>query len=189
VLFLCSKLTDHFSKGGIAGKPCGAGRRIIMIGIGSEDGFLAPTKCFIGQKNNKNQDYHTEMNGDHFKEWFAEVLAEIPEKSVVVVDQASYHKMVTEETKNPTTAWRKAAVIDWLIARNVPVPRPYDEFRHMNLPGLRVLAKQHRVQAKYVIEDMAEQSGKDVKVLWLPVAHCELNAIELVWASVKRKLL
>lgn len=27
--------------------------------------------------------------------------------------------------------------------------------------------------------------GKNVKVLWLPPAHCEFNAIELIWAYVK----
>jgi len=173
--------------GGVTGKPSGAGRRVIMIGIGSKDGFLNATKCFIGQKNNKNPDYHTEMNGEHFKEWFGEVLEEIPDKSVVVVDQASYHKMVTEETRNPTTNWRKAAVIEWLVAQNVRVPSGFDEFRQMNLPGLRALAKQHRVQLKYVIEEMADKCRKDVKVMWLPVAHCELNPIELIWANVKRK--
>ena len=26
----------------------------------------------------------------------------------------------------------------------------------------------------------------EVKLLWLPVAHCELNTIELIWAYVKK---
>jgi len=57
----------------------------------------------------------------------------------------------------------------------------------MNFPGLRLLAKQHKVQLKFVIGEKAEKCGKDVKGMWLPVAHCELNPIELIWANVKRK--
>jgi len=79
--------------GGITGKPSGAGKRVIMIGIGSDDGFLPASKCFIGKS--KTNDYHNEMNGDHFKEWFSEVLDAVPDKSVLVFDQASYHKMKT----------------------------------------------------------------------------------------------
>ena len=33
---------------------------------------------------------------------------------------------------------------------------------------------------------LKEIRGDVVKLLWLPVAHCELNAIELIWAYVKK---
>ena len=38
---------------------------------------------------------------------------------------------------------------------------------------------------KYLLDPIIEESTKNVKLLWTPVAHCELNAIELIWANVK----
>jgi transposase len=156
-----------------------------MIGIGSESGFLSASKCFIGNTN--SQDYHSEMNAKHFLEWFQEVLDLVPDKSVLVFDQASYHRTKTEESRNPTTLWRKANVIQWLLNHGVSVPEEYESFHKMTLPVLRQLARLHRVEEIYVIEDMAKKSKKDVKILWLPVAHCELNPIELIWSTIKRK--
>lgn len=175
-----------FKIGGVTGKPSGAGKRIIIVGIGSKDGFLT-SKCFKGDKKKKNQDYHTEMNAQHYEEWFAEVLKLIPDKSVIVIDQASYHKRITDETRNPTTAFRKQEIIDWLTARQIELPVGFSKFSEMTVPVLLNLARQHKIDPIYVIEKMARESGKDVQLLWLPVAHCELNAIELIWSAVKSK--
>jgi len=57
----------------------------------------------------------------------------------------------------------------------------------MTLPLLRDLAKKNKIPEVYVIEEMAANCEKDVKILWLPVAHCELNPIELIWSQLKRK--
>ena len=32
----------------------------------------------------------------------------------IVIDNASYHTVVTDETRSPTTATKKQAMIDWL---------------------------------------------------------------------------
>jgi len=48
-----------------------------------------------------------------------------------------------------------------------------------------LIAKNNSIPTKYLIESLAEQCDKEVKVLWLPPAHCEFNPIELVWAYVK----
>jgi transposase len=175
-----------FCEGGVSGKPSGAGKRVIIVGIGSRNGFLN-SKCFIGDKTKKKQDYHTEMNSEHFEEWFTEVLEIIPAKSVVVIDQASYHKRITPETKNPTTSYRKQQIIDWLVDHNIPVPEEYPSFMKMTVPVLLALARKRKLEPVYVLQKLAEDSGKDVKILWLPVAHCELNAIELIWSAVKRE--
>ena len=42
---------------------------------------------------------------------------------------------------------------------------------------------QHRLKPIYLTNEAAKQHGHTV--LHLPVAHCELNLIELAWASVK----
>lgn len=123
----------------------------------------------------------------HYEECLGEVLKLIPDKSVIVLDQASYHKRITEETKNPTTAFRKQEIIDWLTAHDIPLPNGFSEFSKMTVPMLLALARQNKMTPLYVVEKMARDSGKDVKLLWLPVAHCELNAIELIWSTVKSK--
>ena len=45
--------------------------------------------------------------------------------------------------------------------------------------------RQHRPEKLYLTDDVAHQHGHGHTVLRLPVAHCELNPIELAWASVK----
>jgi hypothetical protein len=53
------------------------------------------------------------------------------------------------------------------------------------IPVLRLLSKKYKLEPKYFVEEMIEKCGKDIKLLWLPVAHCELNPIELIWSHVK----
>ena len=45
--------------------------------------------------------------------------------------------------------------------------------------------RQHRTEKLCLIDDAAHQHGHGHTVLSLLVAHCELNPIELAWASVK----
>jgi len=44
------------------------------------------------------------------------------------------------------------------------------------------------VKEKFLAELIAEERGKDIKFLFLPVGHCDLNAIELIWAFLKNKV-
>jgi hypothetical protein len=47
--------------------PTGKGKRLIILHIGSDKGFLTGgLLCFESKKN--SADYHNEMNGDSFKE-------------------------------------------------------------------------------------------------------------------------
>ncbi|OXA41332.1 hypothetical protein Fcan01_24063 [Folsomia candida] len=117
----------------------------------------------------------------HYEECLGEVLKLIPDKSVIVLDQASYHKRITEETKNPTTAFRKQEIIDWLTAHDIPLPNGFSEFSKMTVPMLLALARQNKMTPLYVVEKMARDSGKDVKLLWLPVAHCAIS--QNPWSS------
>ena len=41
----------------------------------------------------------------------------LPDQSVVVVDNAKYHSRQTEDSKKPTTGWRKAKIQEWLAER------------------------------------------------------------------------
>lgn len=161
-----------------------AAGRVIVNHVGSEDGFLVGgSDVFICKKDCK--DYHKSMNSDCYLEWFKRILELLPQKSVIVVDLAPYHRKRVESSIMPNSAWRKQRIIDWLVQKGVQKPAFVTHFEKLTKVSLIQLAKCHPVKTKYVIEELAEQTGKDIKVLWLPPGHCELNPIELVWAFVK----
>ena len=72
---------------------------------------------------------------------------------------------------------RKADVQQWLDEHNIPY----------NITDIKKtllkLVQQYRPKPLYLTEEAIHEHGHTV--LRLPVAHCELNPIELAWASVK----
>jgi transposase len=176
-------------RGGIK-QPSGSGQRVIILHIGNEHGFLEGClKCFIGKKNLASTDYHNEMNRQHYEEWFRTVLSVIPDKSVIVVDQAPYHTMLDPNFRNPTTAWTKQKVIEWMSKRQIILPDGVKSFDELTKPRLLDLCRNYHFPKTYLLDTITKEvRGGNVKLLWLPVAHCEFNAIELIWAYVKNKV-
>ena len=177
-------LEDSTWKGGF-NVPSGVGRRIIVNDIGSEDGFLGCGKVFVGEKN--SDDYHKEMNGVHFETWWKEkVLPLLPPKSVVIIDQAKYHSRLTEECKKTTSSWGKKNIQEWLKSRN----KKFNE--KDTIPILLSLCKEIVIHKKFILEEIPENycttSGKEIFILRLPIGHCELNPIELIWAQTKSEV-
>ena len=71
-----------------------------------------------GSKDSK--DYHQEMNGDCFNDWFEhQLLPVLDNPSVIVLDNATYHNVRVLGTKSPTMAWRKPRIIEWPQNRNI----------------------------------------------------------------------
>ena len=117
----------------------------------------------------KSDDYHDEMNRNHFVEWFQkQLLPNLPKHSFIVVDNAPYHNVVEE--KIPTKSSRKGEMQALLTKHNIEW-EPKDLRRELFQKILSVGAS------------LARQTGHTI--LRLPVAHCELNAIELDWEQVK----
>ncbi|KAH9364836.1 hypothetical protein HPB48_018977 [Haemaphysalis longicornis] len=75
-------------------QPSGKGARLIVTHIGNEDGFV--DGCLSVFKGTKSGDYHEEMDGEHFEAWFDSVLTKLPQGSVAVMDNASYHSRLLE---------------------------------------------------------------------------------------------
>ncbi|XP_072157962.1 uncharacterized protein [Bemisia tabaci] len=91
--------------------PTGKRGRIILAHAGSVNfGFVAGAKLVFRAK--KNGDYHDEMDGDRFKEWFTNMLQLLEESCVIVMDTSSYHSIILE--KVPNTQSRKGEIIEWL---------------------------------------------------------------------------
>ncbi|XP_025192835.1 uncharacterized protein LOC112592888, partial [Melanaphis sacchari] len=168
---------DAFSQGLSTGavNPTGKGKRLIVVHIGSEDGFVpGGLLCFESKKN--TQDYHDEMNGDSFRDWLEGVLPRLKENCVIVMDNAPYHSMKKE--KYPTTQWRKADIINWLTSKGEVIDNS------MIIPELLEVVKRLKpLYSTYVIDEMVKEQNK--VVLRLPPFHCELNPIELAWSVVK----
>lgn len=96
-----------------------------------------------------------------------------------------YHNGITDESKNPTTAWKRDELITWLAARGVVYNFTVEKVLKTEMLAT---AKLMQIPKVYLTDHLAENCGKDVKVLRLPIGHCELNPIELIWAEVKRKI-
>ena len=59
-----------------------------------------------------------------------------------------------------------------------------DELMALTRVELANFCKQNKPKPKYMISKIAEKYN--VKILFLPVAHPELNPIELVWSMLKK---
>ena len=58
-----------------------------MVHVGSELGFVDGGLLVF--KGTKTTDYHEEMNAKVFEQWFQKVLQLLPDKVVIVMDNAS----------------------------------------------------------------------------------------------------
>ena len=86
-------VADNPVTGGTLGgvrRPSGKGKHLIILGARGEMGWI-PNTTFILQSKNTG-DYHDEMTGEHFEEWFRDkLLPNVPLNSLIVMDNASYH--------------------------------------------------------------------------------------------------
>lgn len=93
------------------------GKRYIVLHAGNENGFIEGAELIFASKS-KCADYHGEMNQENFLRWFEhQLIANLQEPSIIVMDNASYHSTV--EHKNPTSAWKKADIEEWLRNKQI----------------------------------------------------------------------
>ena len=79
--------------------PVSRGKRIVILHAGSEDGFVEKALFLCcADYSNAYADYHKHMNGDAFELWFQDhLIPKLPPKSVIILDNASYHTRVFEK--------------------------------------------------------------------------------------------
>ncbi|XP_074035663.1 uncharacterized protein [Leptinotarsa decemlineata] len=154
--------------------PSGKGKRLIICHIGNENGFVAEGLwCF---ESKKTGDYHEEMNGKSFEQWFSKVLPHLEDNAVIVMDNAPYHSRRLE--KIPRTSSKKVEIQNWLRSKNISF-----EDSMLRVQLLKIVKERKLEYQKYIVDEMA--AGQNKIVLRLPPYHCELNPIELIWADVK----
>ena len=97
-------------------------------------------------------DYHKDMNANVFENWFLEkLIPNLPEKSVVILDTASYHCRQVDKIPNMNT--RKAEMLDFMKRNSITVPEPLP-----TKPVLLERIKMANIQKKFVIDNIAFES-------------------------------
>jgi transposase len=118
------------------------------------------------------------MNSVVFLEWFEnQLMPALKNHSLVVLDNARYHNVKTEDTVCPNFNQRKAVLQNYLTQHNIPFSAT-DTKKVLNEK-----IKQKKTPVVYKTDKIANLLGHEV--IRTPVRHCELNPIELIWAQVK----
>lgn len=166
----------------VTNAPCSRGKRLIILHAGSENGWI-PGGLLISSKSMKNSsaDYHEDMDSKLFENWFRDqLLPNIPENSVIVMDNASYHSRQLE--KIPRKGTRKAEIIDFLVKRGISYPE-----KSTVKQLLEIVSKNENLFKKvYAVDEMAQKAGHEV--CRLPPYYCIFNPIELMWSYLKKTI-
>jgi len=160
-------------------KPTGKGERLIILNAITMDGWVPGAKV-VFKSNRKTGDYHGQMDGDLFQKWFTEaLLPNIPHNSIIVMDNASYHNILTE-CSAPTPTCSKERIHDWLNKNKIPCAKDCLKVELAEI--LRKVAP----EPTYKIDIIAKGEGH--KILRTPPYHPELQPIEKCWAVVKNEV-
>lgn len=159
-------------------KPAGKGPRLIIVDAITAAGWVPGARLVFPAKR-RTGDYHGQMNFDNFQKWFREsLLPNIPARSLIVMDNASYHNVYEEGAFYPTTATRKADLQSWLVTNHPEVSQ-----EAMLKAELLAVCQDLCEEPAYALDVLAEESGH--QILRTPQYHPELQPIEDCWGVVK----
>ena len=160
-------------------KPTGNGERFIIVNAVTKNGWVPNAKLMF-KSTKKTGDYHGQMNFDIFKKWFTEkLLRNIQPNSIIVMDNASYHNVLTE-TSAPISTSSKKRMIDWL--ENNKFSCNPDCLKSELIETLNKLAP----APTYEIDVIAQSLGHEV--VRTPPYHPELQPIEICWGVLKNEI-
>jgi len=160
-------------------KPTGNGERLIIMNAITKDGWVPNAKT-VFKSTRKTGDYHGQMNWDVFKKWFIEkLLPNIPEKSLIIMDNASYHNVLSVSSA-PIASSSKEAIRIWLERNNAPCSPDC-----LKAELVELLAKIGPAPT-YAIDEIAYQYGHEI--LRTPPYHPELQPIEICWGVLKNEV-
>lgn len=169
----------HSDDGPLIYKPTGNGERLIIMNAITKDGWV-PNAKNVFKSNRKTGDYHGQMNGDIFKKWFIDkLLPNIPKNSVIIMDNAPYHNILSKNSA-PTEISAKKEIFDWLQKNKIACSLD-------NLKAELVeLLKKISLAPIYEIDEIASEYGHEI--LRTPQYHPELQPIEICWGVVKNQV-
>ncbi|XP_050684028.1 uncharacterized protein LOC126978943 [Leptidea sinapis] len=148
--------------------PVGKGSRLIICHAGTINEFV--------EGSGGTGDYHEEMNGKEFTEWFTSMLCSFPEPSIIIMDNVPYHSMQID--KPPAQSQEEADMVAWPQKNGVDA-----NINMLKAELVRLLKENQPTTIRYFIDIIALEHGhRDIR---LPPYHCGYNAIELMWAQIK----
>lgn len=157
-------------------KPTGKGERLIIINAITKSGWVPGSKL-VFKSTRKTGDYHGQMNWELFKKWFTEMLLpNIPEQSLIIMDNAPYHNIFSEHSP-PTPQSSKKKIKEWLEQNKVYCR---DDCLKPELVELLIKMAPEPI---YAVDEIAISFGH--KILRTPPYHPELQPIETCWGVVK----
>ena len=160
-------------------KPTGKGERLIIIDAITKEGWVPDAKV-VFKSTRKTGDYHGQMNGELFYKWFVDkLLANIPSNSIIIMDNATYHNILTDDSA-PTPACSKERIRTWLEANKIPCK---DDCLKVEL--IEIL-KKIAPEPTYEIDVIARKQGHEV--VRTPPYHPELQPIEICWGILKNEV-
>ncbi len=157
-------------------KPTGKGERIIIINAITSSGWVPGAKL-IFKSTRKTGDYHGQMNWGLFKKWFTEMLLpNIPKQSLIIMDNAPYHNILSEHSP-PTHQSSKKKIKEWLAQNKI-----YCSDDCLKPELVEILTKT-APEPTFAVDEIAASYGH--KILRTPPYHPELQPIENCWGVVK----
>lgn len=160
-------------------KPTGKGERLIIINAISSAGWVNGAKL-VFQAKRKTGDYHGQMNAELFQKWFSEkLIPNIPENSLIIMDNASYHTTLSL-CSPPTPTCAKDRIRKWLMENKIPCEQ--DCLKAELVEILKKIAP----EPLYEVNEIAKRHGHEI--VRTPPYHPELQPIEICWGIVKNHI-
>lgn len=171
------------SYGPYINKPSGKGDRLIILNAVTNNGWINGAKLVFQAKSNSG-DYHGSMDEHNFTKWFTEqLLPNIPNKAVIIMDNAPYHNTCMEDGVAPLTS-KKIVLQQWLSEKKIAYGEDFLR------PQLIELINEHRPPKIYKLDGMLKNNPKyrsrGIEILRTPQYHPELQPIEKCWAVMKQ---
>jgi len=160
-------------------KPSGVGPRLIILNAITDQGWVNGARLVFEAKR-RTGDYHGQMNWDNFSKWFeSQLIPNIPENSIIILDNAGYHNVLKEKTF-PSAVTSKTRMQEWLTRNGFP-------WRDDMLKAeLYELCLRLAPKPEFMLDELAERYGHSI--LRTPAYHPELQPIETCWAIVKNDI-
>jgi transposase len=160
-------------------KPTGKGERLIIMNAITKDGWVSGAKVTF-KSSRKTGDYHGQMNQGMFTKWFKEkLLPNIPDNSLIIMDNASYHNVLAPLSA-PTSLCKKERIRSWLERNSIPIKEDC-----LKAELVEILAKVGP-EPTYILDEIAGEQGHEI--LRTPPYHPELQPIETCWGIVKNEI-
>lgn len=169
-------IKEHLKEAGF--KNNSPSHRWLLMHAGGDMGFIKEAE-WLHKTEANNTEHRDEISKERFIKWLKETLIpNLPQNSIVVLDNAPYHSAVQE--KKPKCYSRRSEMVKWLRDHNV------DFEEDMLRSQLYELIKVNKPPRVDVVDTVLNTAGHEV--LRLPANHSDLSPIEYIWKLIKQKI-